>query len=55
MLFIDESGNGHGWKFRTPANSMMAYGIESYLDKTVTVTVGTHYGCATLDGISMQR
>jgi len=55
MLFIDESGRGHGFKFRTPANSMMAYGIDHYIGKTVTATIGTHYGCATLDGISMTR
>jgi hypothetical protein len=50
MLWIDQ-GNGTGWKFRTPANSMMAYGIDGYLDKKVTVTIGTHYGCATLDSV----
>jgi len=51
MLWVDE-GKGTGWTFRTPANSMIAYNIESYLGKTVTVTIGTHYGCATLNGIS---
>jgi hypothetical protein len=50
MLRIDQ-GNGTGWKFRTPVNSMIAYSINGYLDKKVTVTIGTHYGCATLDSI----
>ena len=43
--------NCDGYNFRTQANSMIAYGISNYLDKEVTVTLGTHRGCLTLDTI----
>lgn len=43
--------NCDGCNFRTQANSMTAYGISNYLNKKVTVTLGTHRGCLTLDTI----
>tara|TARA_R110000822_G_scaffold110124_1_gene240137 strand:+ start:779 stop:1006 length:228 start_codon:yes stop_codon:yes gene_type:complete len=43
--------NCDGCNFRTQANSMIVYCINNYLDKEVTVTLGTHRGCLTLDTI----
>jgi hypothetical protein len=43
--------NCDNYNFRTQANSMTAYCISNYLDKEVTVTIGTHRGCLTLDTI----
>ena len=40
-----------GYKFRTMANSMQAFGIEFYVGKEVTVYLGTHRTCLTLDSI----
>lgn len=51
LLYVDETGSGHGFSFRTPANSSIAYEIENYLGKTVEATIGTHYGCTTLNTI----
>lgn len=33
-----------GWTFFTQPDSMVAYVAENYFGKTVTVTIGTHYG-----------
>jgi hypothetical protein len=55
MVFVDESDEGHGVRFRTAANSSHAYGIENYEGQRVTVTVGTHYGCATLNTITSHK
>ena len=43
--------NCDGYNFRTEANAMIAYGISNYFDKEVTVTLGTHRNCLTLDTI----
>jgi len=51
LLYVDETGSGHGFSFRTPANSSIAYEIENYLGKAVEATIGTHYGCSTLNTI----
>ena len=40
-----------GYKFRTPANSMLAYSVSNYADKNVEVILGTHYGALTLHEI----
>ena len=40
-----------GYQFRTMANSMQAFGIEFYIGKEVTVYIGTHRACLTLDSI----
>ena len=40
-----------GYKFRTQANSMQAFGIEFYVGKEVIVYIGTHRNCLTLDSI----
>ena len=44
--------NCDGYNFRTKANAMIAYGISNYLDKEVTVTLGTHRNCLTLNTIT---
>ena len=33
-----------GYKFRTPANSMLAYSVSNYADKNVEVIMGARYG-----------
>ena len=55
MAFVDESGEGHGVRFRTMKNSMHGYMVEGYEGQRVTVTVGTHYRCATLDTITSHK
>ena len=40
-----------GYTFRTPKNSMLGYSIQKYIDKRVTINIGTHYGVLTLEGI----
>ena len=40
-----------GYRFRTEANSMIAYKISNYFDQVVNITIGTHRGCLTLDTI----
>ena len=55
MVFVDESGEGHGVRFRTAKNSMHGYMVEGYEGQRVTVTVGTHYRCATLDTITSHK
>ncbi len=40
-----------GYTFRTPKNSMLGYSVQNYIDKRVTITIGTHYGALTLEGI----
>ena len=40
-----------GWRFRTPANSMLAYKAENFIGQKVDVTIGTFRGCATLASI----
>ena len=52
MAFVDESGEGHGVRFRTMKDSMHGYSIQNYEGQRVTVTVGTYYRCATLDTIN---
>ncbi len=42
MLRVD------GWTCVTAPDSMIAYGITNYDGKTVTATIGTHYGVDTL-------
>ena len=42
-----------GYRFRTEANSMIAYKISNYFDKLVEVYIGTHRGCLTLDTIKL--
>lgn len=40
-----------GVTFCTPVDSSHGYGLPNYADTRVCVTVGTHYGRATLDTI----
>ena len=40
-----------GYTFRTPKNSMLGYSVQNYIDKRVTINIGTHYGVLTLEGI----
>jgi hypothetical protein len=40
-----------GYRFRTQANTAVAYQITNYLDRLVQVHIGTHRGCLTLDAI----
>lgn len=49
--FIDETGKGHGFSFVTGVDSMHGYEIQNYFDKEVIVTIGSHYGRATLNSI----
>lgn len=42
-----------GVGFRTAVDSSHGYEIQNYLGKLVEVTVGTHYGHATLDSIKL--
>jgi hypothetical protein len=44
--------NCDGYNFRTQANASIGYNIDSYFDKEVTVTLGTHRNCLTLDTIT---
>lgn len=39
------------WTFKTSVDSMLGYSIQNYDNKQVTVTIGTHYGTATLNSI----
>jgi len=50
---MDTTNKGLGWTFRTPKDSMLGYEIQNYIDKDidVTVTIGTHYRCTTLNSI----
>ena len=41
-----------GYKFRTQANSSIAYAIEHYFDKQVIVSIGVHRNCLTLNTIN---
>lgn len=43
--------NCDGYNFRTQANASIGYNIDSYFDKEVTVTLGTHRNCLTLNTI----
>lgn len=52
LAVIEHVEQNLGWRFRTPANSMLGYSVENFIDKNVTVTIGTHYGCTTLNNIS---
>ena len=40
-----------GYTFRTPKNSMLGYSVQKYINKRVTINIGTHYGVLTLEGI----
>ena len=40
-----------GVTFKTSVDSMLGYSIQNYDNKQVTVTIGTHYGTATLNSI----
>jgi hypothetical protein len=51
LAIIEHPEQGLGWRFRTPANSMLAYKAENFIGKKVDVTIGTFRGCATLDSI----
>jgi len=51
LAVIEHPEQGLGWRFRTPANSMLAYKAENFIGKKVDVTIGTFRGCATLDSI----
>jgi hypothetical protein len=42
-----------GYQFRTEANSSIAYQIEKYIDKFVSVTIGIHRNCATLHSVKL--
>ena len=44
--------NCDGYNFRTQANASIGYNIDSYFDKEVTVTLGIHRNCLTLDTIT---
>lgn len=50
---MDSPTQGLGWTFRTQVDSMHGYKVPNYFDRDidVTVTLGTHYGCCTLDSI----
>jgi hypothetical protein len=43
--------NCDGYQFRTESNASIGYNIDSYFDKEVTVTIGTHRNCLTLNSI----
>lgn len=43
-----------GYRFRTEANTQVAYQINHYLDKLVEVAIGTHRGCLTLHTIKLE-
>jgi len=53
LAIMDSPNKDLGWTFRTPKNSMLGYEVGSYIDKDidVTVTIGTHYRCTTLNSI----
>jgi len=38
-----------GWTCRTQVDSSAGYEVQNYDGKTITATIGTHYGVATLD------
>lgn len=40
-----------GYQFRTQANSSIAFVIENYINKEVTITIGTFRNCLTLNTI----
>ena len=40
-----------GYTFRTAPDAMHGYCIQNYDGKVITVTLGTHYGKTTLNGI----
>jgi len=42
-----------GYLFRTQANASIGYNIDKYFDKDVTVTIGMHRNCLTLDTIKL--
>ncbi len=41
-----------GYTFRTKVDSSQAYSLPNYHNRFVCVTLGTHYGCLTLDAIT---
>ena len=53
LAIMDSPNKDLGWTFRTPKNSSLGYVVQNYIDKDidVTVTLGTHYGCCTLDNL----
>tara|TARA_R110000851_G_scaffold18982_2_gene58989 strand:- start:476 stop:730 length:255 start_codon:yes stop_codon:yes gene_type:complete len=53
LAIMDSPNKGLGWTFRTPKNSSLGYEVQNYIDKDidVTVTIGTHYRCTTLNSI----
>ena len=53
LAIMDSPNKDLGWTFRTPKNSMLGYEVGNYIDKDidVTVTIGTHYRCTTLNSI----
>ena len=53
LAIIEHEKQNLGWTFRTPKNSMLGYSIQNYLDKIVIVSIGTHYGCATLNSVEL--
>ena len=38
-----------GWTCRTAVDSANGYEVQNYDGKTITATIGTHYGVPTLD------
>ena len=55
LAIMDSPNKGLGWTFRTGVDSPHAYEVPNYFDRDidVTVTIGTHYGCATLDSVTV--
>ena len=51
LALIEHPTQQLGWQFRTQANSMLAYKVEGFFGKKVTVTIGTYRGNATLNTI----
>ena len=51
LAVIEHPAQGLGWRFRTPANSMLGFQVQNFIGKKVDVTIGTFYGCATLNSI----
>jgi len=46
-----DTGKGTGWLFCTAVDSSLAYSVQNYEGRHVTVQIGTHYGRATLHRI----
>ena len=46
-----DTGKGTGWLFCTAVDSSLAYSVQNYEGRRVTVQIGNHYGRATLHRI----